>query len=45
MERKPPSSIDDFVSVIKRRKYWILIPSVVLIALGMVLSSAGTAHV
>ena len=38
MERKPPSSIDDFVSVIKRRKYWILIPSVVLIALGMVLA-------
>ncbi|MGB8478101.1 MAG: hypothetical protein WCE63_04570 [Acidobacteriaceae bacterium] len=38
MERKPPSSVDDFVSVIQRRKYWILIPSVALIAAGMVLT-------
>jgi polysaccharide chain length determinant protein (PEP-CTERM system associated) len=38
MERKPPSSVDDFVSVVKRRKYWILIPSVLLITLGMVLA-------
>lgn len=37
MERKPPSSIDDFVSVIQRRKYWILIPSVALIVSGMLL--------
>jgi polysaccharide biosynthesis transport protein len=38
MERKPPSSVDDFVSVIQRRKYWILIPSVALIVLGMLLT-------
>ncbi len=38
MERKPPSSVDDFVSVIQRRKYWILIPSVTLIVLGMLLT-------
>ena len=38
MERKPPSSLNDFVSVIQRRKYWILIPSVVLIVLGVLLA-------
>ncbi len=38
MERKPPSSIDDFVSVIQRRKYWILIPAVALIVVGVLLT-------
>ena len=38
MERKPPSSVGDFVAVLQRRKYWILIPSVVVIATGLALS-------
>ncbi|MGC1870116.1 MAG: hypothetical protein WA700_04090 [Acidobacteriaceae bacterium] len=38
MERKPPSSFGDFVAVVQRRKYWILIPSLVVIALGLALS-------
>ncbi|MHB1856246.1 MAG: GumC family protein [Acidobacteriaceae bacterium] len=37
MERKPPSSLGDIVSVIQRRKYWIIIPSVILIAVGVAL--------
>jgi polysaccharide chain length determinant protein (PEP-CTERM system associated) len=38
MERKPPSSVGDFVAVLQRRKYWLLIPSVVVIATGLALS-------
>ena len=38
MERKPPSSVDEFVSVIQRRKYWILIPAVALIVVGVLLA-------
>ena len=38
MERKPPSSLGDFVAVIQRRKYWILIPSVLLIGAGLALT-------
>ena len=38
MERKPPSSVGDFVAVIQRRKYWIAIPSLVVIAAGLALS-------
>jgi succinoglycan biosynthesis transport protein ExoP len=38
MERKPPSSIGDFVAALQRRKYWIAIPSVVVIAAGLALS-------
>jgi polysaccharide chain length determinant protein (PEP-CTERM system associated) len=37
MERKPPSTIADFVAVIQRRKYWIIFPSVLLIAVGVFL--------
>ena len=38
MERKPPSSLGDIVAVLQRRKYWILIPSVLLIAAGLALT-------
>lgn len=38
MERKPPSSLVDFIVVIKRRKYSIVLPSVVVIALAVALS-------
>jgi succinoglycan biosynthesis transport protein ExoP len=38
MERKPPSSIGDIVAVISRRKYWIGIPFVVVVAAGIALS-------
>ena len=38
MERKPPSSVGDFVAVIQRRKYWIVIPALVVIAAGLALS-------
>ncbi|MES2221027.1 MAG: hypothetical protein V4587_08690 [Acidobacteriota bacterium] len=38
MERKPPSSVGDFVAVIQRRKYWIAIPTLVVIATGFALS-------
>jgi polysaccharide chain length determinant protein (PEP-CTERM system associated) len=38
MERKPPSSVDEFVSVIQRRKYWIIIPSVAVIVVGALLT-------
>ena len=37
MERKPPSSLGDFIAVIQRRKYWIIIPSGLLIVLGFAL--------
>ena len=38
MERKPPSSVGDFIAVVQRRKYWIIIPSVILIAAGLTLT-------
>ncbi len=38
MERKPPSSPGEILSVIQRRKYWILIPSVILIAGGLMVT-------
>ena len=37
MERKPPSSVGDFVAVLQRRKYWILLPALVVIAAGLAL--------
>lgn len=37
MERKTPSSVGDFIAVIQRRKYWIIVPAVILIALGAAL--------
>ncbi len=38
MERKTPSSLGDFLAVIQRRKYWIIIPSLVVIVLGILLT-------
>lgn len=38
MERKTPTSIGEFIAVIKRRKYWIAIPSVTIIVLAGALS-------
>jgi|GEM_PF-7123874 len=38
MERKPPSSIGDFVAVIRRRKYWLIVPFVIVAGLGIGLS-------
>lgn len=38
MERKPPSSVGDFIAVVQRRKYWILFPSLAVIAVGLALS-------
>ena len=38
MERKPPSSLGDIIAVIQRRKYWIIIPSIVIIAAGLALT-------
>lgn len=38
MERKPPSSVGDFVAVVQRRKYWILFPSLAVIATGLAVS-------
>jgi polysaccharide chain length determinant protein (PEP-CTERM system associated) len=38
MERKPPSSVGDIVGVVQRRKYWIAVPSLVVIAAGLALS-------
>ncbi len=38
MERKPPTSVGDFVAVIQRRKYWIIIPAAVVIVLAVLLA-------
>ncbi len=38
MERKPPSSIGDFVSVLKRRKTWLIVPFLVVAGLGILLA-------
>ncbi len=38
MERKPPASVGDFVAVIQRRKYWIVISSLLVIATGLAVS-------
>ncbi|MGC1781691.1 MAG: Wzz/FepE/Etk N-terminal domain-containing protein [Acidobacteriaceae bacterium] len=38
MERNAPSSLGDFAGVLKRRKYWILIPFVIVVALGVALT-------
>src|ERR1035437_19039 len=38
MERKPPSSVGDFAAVIQRRKYWIVVPALAVIAAGLSLS-------
>lgn len=37
MERKPPSSIGEILAAINRRKYWILGPFVLVVALGTLL--------
>ncbi len=38
MERKPPSSFGDFLAIARRRKYWIILPAVTVIALAAALS-------
>lgn len=38
MERKPPSSIGDFVAVLRRRKYWIVVPFIVIVVLGVLIA-------
>lgn len=35
MERKAPASIGDFISILRRRKYWIILPFIVVAALGV----------
>lgn len=37
MERKPPSSIGEILAILKRRKYWILVPFIGFVILGTVL--------
>ncbi|MEO6965994.1 MAG: Wzz/FepE/Etk N-terminal domain-containing protein, partial [Acidobacteriaceae bacterium] len=37
MERKPPSSLGEIIAVVQRRKYWIILPAVILIALSLAL--------
>ncbi len=38
MERKTPTSLGDFLAIVKRRKYWIIFPSVIVIASAILLS-------
>lgn len=38
MERKIPSSVGDFLAVVRRRKYWIIVPLIVVVALGVVVT-------
>ncbi len=38
MERKLPSSLGDFIAVIRRRKYWIVVPTTIVIALTLALT-------
>lgn len=38
MERKPPSSIGDFLAVVRRRKYWILAPFLIVAVLGILIA-------
>lgn len=38
MERKPPSSLGDILAVINRRKYWIIVPFLIVLGLGIALS-------
>lgn len=37
MQRKAPTSIGDFVAVLQRRKFWLIIPAVVVTVLGFLL--------
>lgn len=38
MERKAPTSIGEFIAVVKRRKYWMALPALVVILLAAILS-------
>lgn len=38
MERKPPASIGDFGSILSRRKYWIIIPFIIVVVLGVAIT-------
>lgn len=38
MDRKTPTSIGEFTAVIKRRKFWILVPFALTVALGILLA-------
>lgn len=38
MERKPPSSLGDLVAIVKRRKFWIIVPFLAVVVLGIALS-------
>jgi succinoglycan biosynthesis transport protein ExoP len=38
MERKTPASLGDFLAVIQRRKYWIIIPFVTVMVFGILLA-------
>lgn len=38
MERKAPTSIGEFIAVIKRRKYWMALPALMVILLAAILS-------
>jgi succinoglycan biosynthesis transport protein ExoP len=37
MQRKAPTSIEDIVAVLQRRKYWLIIPAVLVTVLGFLL--------
>ena len=37
MQRKAPTSIGDFVAVLQRRKYWLILPAVVVTVVGFLL--------
>lgn len=38
MERKPPSSLGDLVAIVKRRKFWIIVPFLAFVVVGVALS-------
>ena len=38
MERKPPSTLGDFIAIVQRRKYWIIVPSVTVILIALALT-------
>lgn len=38
MERTPPTSIGEFAAILRRRKYWIVVPFVLVLALGITLA-------
>ena len=38
MERKPPSTLGDFIAIVQRRKYWIIVPSITVILMALALT-------